>query len=140
MDIQTHTCSKCKIPKPLSEFHKSSSNKNGLASQCKECYNARKRSVYDPEKDKIRKQKFYKQNPNYNKTYNELNKETIYAKNKQYRKDNKEAIKAQQKIGYQKNRKEVIRKAVEYEKERIKILSSLLMRMYNDPVLVFNFS
>mgnify|MGYP007071642235 CR=1 FL=1 len=118
MEIQTHTCSKCKVPKPLSEFHKNSSNKNGLASQCKKCYNARKRSVYDPEKDKIRKQKFYEQNPNYNKSYNELNREKINAQNRQYRKDNKEAIKAQQKIGYQKNRKEVIRKAVEYERKR----------------------
>lgn len=35
------TCSKCKVPKNVSEFYKSSRNADGFRGQCKLCYNAK---------------------------------------------------------------------------------------------------
>lgn len=50
MDIITQKCTKCKIEKPLSEFSKSSRNKNGIVHQCRECV----RLYYLKNQDKIR--------------------------------------------------------------------------------------
>ena len=38
-------CSRCKIEKPLSEFHRNKSRKDGLNHDCKECKNARMREA-----------------------------------------------------------------------------------------------
>lgn len=47
-------CNKCNTTKPLSEFHKKSGRKDGLASTCKSCVNDRQRP-YDPDKNRDQK-------------------------------------------------------------------------------------
>lgn len=122
-DEKKHMCSKCKEIKPLFCFHKNQTNKNGLASQCKDCYNAHKRAKYaeNPEIDKARKQIFYAKNPEYNKNYNNLHRDKIKNTNKIYQKENAEAIKIKKHFIYIKNKKIVVAKAVAYEKNRKEI-------------------
>lgn len=56
------TCSTCKKDKPLSEFNKKSSNKDGLECYCKECHRARNRKHYaeNPAAYKASSEKFKK--------------------------------------------------------------------------------
>lgn len=51
-------CCKCGVVKPSCEFGKSSERKDGLKVYCKVC----RRTECDPEKDKLRKQKWYSEN------------------------------------------------------------------------------
>ncbi len=39
-------CYKCKVEKPLSEFHKSKAHSLGVCPECKSCCNNRKREKY----------------------------------------------------------------------------------------------
>lgn len=59
MTIQeSKTCSLCKVPKPLTDFHACSTTVDGRRAECKKCHTktARKRV------DKLKKEKdFYKQ-------------------------------------------------------------------------------
>lgn len=114
-------CSKCEMLRPIVDFHKNTSNKNGLASHCKICYNEHKRKKYaeNPEKEKRKKQIFYAQNPNYIKEYNLINRKYILSRNKTYREENAELIKIQRKNSYKKNKKLIIAKVVEYEKNKM---------------------
>lgn len=101
------TCSKCHIEKPLTEFNKKSSNKDGYNGQCRVCCNLQKKEYYltnlsyyenyrknNKDKTKINSKNWVINNPSKNKT----NK-------KQYREKNKEKFKE-----YYRN----------YKKERIK--------------------
>lgn len=59
------TCSKCKLEKELTEFHKDATKKDGLCHQCKECARARingKRAA-DPEAARLRECAYRKANP-----------------------------------------------------------------------------
>jgi hypothetical protein len=42
-------CSKCKIEKPRSEFHKRSNTPDGNASKCKDCRSIQRKTYYTPE-------------------------------------------------------------------------------------------
>ena len=44
--VAEKTCSKCGKTKPASEFHANVRSKDHLASQCKECANAKAREIY----------------------------------------------------------------------------------------------
>lgn len=44
---EVKVCSKCKIEKPLSEFSKSISTKDGLQSICKRCVNEYNNKYYE---------------------------------------------------------------------------------------------
>ena len=70
-------CTKCKIEKETTEFHKHTTSKTGLQSQCKDC-----RNVY--------RNSFYSQNKHISKTYYENKKNSIKEERKQYFQDNKE--------------------------------------------------
>lgn len=74
-------CSKCKIVKPLEEYHKDKSSKNGLRSICKECRRPISKIYYLENKEKINKN---------NKRYHEKNKEKINERRKRYYLKNKE--------------------------------------------------
>jgi len=43
---KTKICGKCKIPKPLDEFHKHRNGKYGVDGRCKECNNLHRRNKY----------------------------------------------------------------------------------------------
>jgi len=42
---ESKPCKKCGIEKPIEEFARNNTNKNGRAAICKECFNARTREV-----------------------------------------------------------------------------------------------
>jgi len=65
------TCSKCKLPKNLSEFTKDSRSKDGLYSQCKLC----RKHFREANKDRISKSK---------RVYQRLHKEEHVARNQKY--------------------------------------------------------
>lgn len=44
--MESQVCSKCKVEKPFSEYHKRSANKNGLKGTCKECCSKGRRDWY----------------------------------------------------------------------------------------------
>lgn len=46
-ELITKICTKCKIEKPISEFHKKLSSKDGFQSRCKECFKNRPSKQYD---------------------------------------------------------------------------------------------
>lgn len=46
------TCSKCKVPKDLSEFNKSSKKKDGLHNYCRLCSNLKSKQAYKSGKSK----------------------------------------------------------------------------------------
>jgi hypothetical protein len=116
------SCSKCKIEKEFTLFHKSSRNKCGYRSQCISCGNEYKILNKD-------KQKEYFKNRNNSKKeelkvkaseYYLINKERIISKSKEYYDNNKES-----KLEYQK----------EYQKNnKDKRNSYLIERRQNDPL------
>lgn len=61
-------CSKCRESKPLDEFHKDKTTRNGVSSRCKECRKA------------------------YAKVYHKKNKDRINAKDKRYREENRDRV------------------------------------------------
>lgn len=52
--MKTKICSKCKIEKPIEDFDKHNSHKDGLRSECKKCHNEWKRQYRLKNKEKIR--------------------------------------------------------------------------------------
>jgi hypothetical protein len=96
------SCSKCKIEKEFTLFHKSSRNKCGYRSQCISCENEYK----EANKDKRRE---YDKNRVYNKErniqYYSLNKDNILLKRKEHYQNNKESKLVYQRE-YQKNNKD----------------------------------
>lgn len=112
--MKTKVCTKCKIRKPVSDFNKDKSKKDGYYSSCKECSKKSDKEYKQNNKHKIDAyQKEYRQkNKEYfrqkSKEYYQLNKEKLKEDKARYRENNKEKIKAQQ-IEYRKNNPEKIR-------------------------------
>jgi len=77
-------CSKCKIEKNYSEFHKDKKAKDGLRSRCKCCL----KKYYQENKEYIKQ--YRKENKERIKQYYQENKERINEYNKQYQQENKE--------------------------------------------------
>lgn len=103
------TCSKCKESKPVTEFNKCKSNKDGLAYACKTC----KREI-----DRIYRQK---------------NKDALKKKKSKYYFDNKEQINSKHAQYYQDNKEEIKSKAKEYrDNNRDKINAYFRKRLKND--------
>ena len=134
-------CSKCKIKKPLTEYHNNSSKRDGKASACKECRNAYNREksreigydvLYrralerDPDKYKARAAKYY-----------ERNTEKVKARSREWREKNPEKKKQQRALHYQNNREQYIERAAKWAEEnrgrRREISRDYAARFYNDP-------
>jgi len=62
--METKVCYRCKQEKPLSEFSKRRSSKDGAVGECKTCDSDRCRNYYKKNKEKVLKQKsdYYKKN------------------------------------------------------------------------------
>jgi hypothetical protein len=90
--MDTKICSKCGIEKPVSEFYKNRSRKDGLCYRCKDCAAA----YYQDHKDK---------KSTYNQNYYKENKDELNASSHRYYKENKEKI-ANQKHGYNQDHRE----------------------------------
>lgn len=104
-------CSNCKNIKPLSEFHKNKSQKDGHQHYCKVCRgdSVRRKKYRDANKDKIAK---------WRKNDYEKNKEKRLEYHSRYRKENKEKLKSYR----EKNKEKLKSYAKEYKtKNRSKI-------------------
>ena len=87
-------CSRCKVEKELTEFHKKKTTKDGLSNSCKSCVKE------------------------YSKKHYQANKEYRKEQIKEYRKNNKENVKEYKKKHYQANKKK-IKEYQKANKERI---------------------
>jgi hypothetical protein len=111
------SCSKCKIEKEFTLFHKSSRNKCGYRSQCISCENEYKEANKDKLKEYFKNRVY---DPSIKKEYYLLNKERIKDNYRKYYENNKES-----KLEYQK----------EYQKNnKDKRNSYLIERRQNDPL------
>lgn len=91
MTIYTKTCTRCKILKPASEFHKKKSSSDGHRTVCKEC----RKSYYEDNKHLLSilwKQRY------------EANKQVYLDYQKKYRENNPQKIAGYQKEYYQTNK------------------------------------
>lgn len=60
--METKICTKCKLEKPISQFNKNISKKDGLQSECKQCHNSLYKQYYTTNKDKFRTNSFNRRN------------------------------------------------------------------------------
>lgn len=114
MIMKTKFCFKCKIEKDVSEFNKNKNKKDGLQTQCRECFKQYRKD--NEESLRLKRTQYYKDNAKiilirkkqnydkdakrkYNKQYYQDNQEKNRAYSKQYRNNekNKEAILAYRK-------------------------------------------
>ena len=91
---QMKVCKKCNETKPLTEFHKDKSAKDGRHAYCKAC-------------KRISAKQWYQEN-----------KEAIAEHHRQYRQKNKEAITEHQRQWYQENKKAFLERGRQYRQER----------------------
>jgi hypothetical protein len=86
-------CSKCKQEKPLTEFYKNKSYKDGFGNQCKKCYLEYSNTLYQQNKDHWvkRSTQWNKENKEYISKYMsdyfQQNKEKIYNTRRKYIKE-----------------------------------------------------
>jgi hypothetical protein len=104
-------CKKCNIEKPLTEFHKNRSIKDGYALYCKTCSINKHKTYYQNNKEVIKqktniyyqnnketileksktKPSYHKSNPNYYQNYRKKNKNKLNEYFVEWRKNNKSA-------------------------------------------------
>ena len=78
-------CSKCKLPKELTEFHKDRRHKDGLRYNCKACAKVYDKAHYEANKDDIAQTQ---------KAYKEANKEKLKARKKAHHEAHKDKYSA----------------------------------------------
>ena len=106
-------CSGCKVEKDFSEFNKHRNHKYGLSSKCKDCTREYNKKYQQNNKEKIAKQK---------KEWNRKNLDRIAEKSREYKQNNKEKIEEYQKKYRENNRDKIAerqRKYRENNKEKI---------------------
>ena len=108
--IKYKVCTTCKLTKPLSEFNKDRSTKDGHDCRCRDCSKARNRQYQATHKETCAKAK---------KRYLEANKEKVAAKQKAYREAHRDELNAKKKI-YRQTHPEKIKAYAEAHKEETK--------------------
>jgi 5-methylcytosine-specific restriction endonuclease McrA len=86
--VASKVCTKCGVNKPLSEFHKKKSTKDGLQCACKVCILAENAAYKNAHRE---------ESSAYNKAYYAQNREKVLAYGSQWAKDNKEKVNARAK-------------------------------------------
>ena len=105
------TCTKCGAEKPLLEFNKSKSSKDGLSYQCKLCAKTSASNWYEDNKESAKhiRKKYYDENidkiKEYQKIWRAKNKEILDVKKTEWRKNNLEKQRQSSKK-YRENNKE----------------------------------
>ena len=90
--MKTKVCTKCKVEKELSEFHKKKDTKDGVRSQCKVCRNEdnkkyrQRPEVQQHEKEYRRRPDVREHRKQYNKEYYSQNREEIIQNHIKYKK------------------------------------------------------
>jgi len=114
--MKTKICSKCKRELDTTQFSKNKSRKDGLCSECKECY--KKWYEENREKQLEYKKKWHEENREkqleYTKKWYEENKEKALEYAKKWREENREKRLEYAKKWYEENRE----KQLEYYKSR----------------------
>lgn len=112
--METKKCNKCNLDKPVTEYYKDKSKKDGLVTFCIECKSLGSKLSYEKNaKKRLKKAKEYREkykndiNHN-NREYYNLNKEVYSKKAKEYREKNKDKIKENAKIYYQENKDKIM--------------------------------
>lgn len=88
------TCTKCGVPKPLDQFHRTKKSKDGRCHYCKECRKPLGREHYEDTRD---------EKLAYQKEYASKNKESVQARNKDWRKENRDRLLEEKKKHYLSN-------------------------------------
>lgn len=109
----TKKCTKCGKEKPLSEFNKNKTTKDGHRFQCRECQKEsgvlyRKRNV---EKGKIYRKKYYQDHKEERADYQRRNKDSVNINKKRYVERNPEKRKQQSRNYYHRHREEIKERA-----------------------------
>lgn len=118
--MQTRKCTKCKIKKVITEFHKDSTRKDSLSCWCKACIKIQQKRYYTRHKLNIKSKckKYRSKNKEkikaYHLIYNIDNKEKIKAYHKTYYDKNKDILTSQQKIYYIKNAEKIKKRCKKY--------------------------
>lgn len=115
--MKNKICPMCKVTRDYSEYHKSKSTKDGLASNCKSC-----RKIIT---------KKSKQKTNSDKRYYEKNKDKIKKKVKKWKEENKEHVVVKRKEYYEKNKKRICEKNREWARDN-RVRSNKIKKKYND--------
>jgi len=116
-------CSKCGEIKPISEFNKDISRKDGCASSCKACKklyrleNKERISEYRKEYYPRYRLEHEKELSEYKKEYYKTNKASILQKNRKYYVENRASILESNKDYYEKNREHTLEVAKRYRNE-----------------------
>lgn len=83
------TCKSCEESKPLEEYHNEKRGKYGKRSVCKVCYNAKSKAYRESPQGqaatKAYREKWYEENPDYNRRYYEENRERVLEQNRNWR-------------------------------------------------------
>lgn len=102
-------CTKCKISKYYSEFHRMKSSPDGYKPRCKECRNSSGRKYYTENSDKVKEshKRYYRENLEYRR-----------AKIKEYGRKNKDKASERSRRSYERNRDEILIRNRETSKQR----------------------
>lgn len=122
--MKQKTCTKCEnvLPANSDNFYKRKDSKDGLRSDCKQCFNYKSKLYANRNKEKIKE---------YQAWYHRTNKEQIREQRKEYREKNADAIKEKKRIYHQENKVYIndrVKKYYEGNKERV----LAYQRWYND--------
>lgn len=116
-------CSKCGEVKPLEEFNKDKSRKDGRQVRCRECEKQRNRQYNKVNREQIaeRKKQYHQDNREkqleQNRQYHQDNRKKIAERKKQYCEANREKIVKRKKEYYQANRKQIAEYSKQYRKD-----------------------
>ncbi len=128
------TCTKCKASKPLDNFHKKSSSKDGYRPDCKACVAEFNRKRYEQKREEIKarvmsryreigQKEYYERSRSYAQEYYQKNKERINKRNAEYAKNNREVrrgVKARYRAQLVKGMSKLDRKKSTLHRKRIK--------------------
>jgi len=107
-------CKKCNETKPLTEFHKDKSAKDGRHAYCKACKRISAKQWYQENKEAIAE---------HHRQYRQKNKEAISEHNRQYRQKNKEAVLEYQRQYYQENKEAIAKRERQYYQKNKEAIS-----------------
>jgi len=124
--MDTKICNKCNLDKPVNEYYKDKTKKDGLASFCIECKKRSGKLSYEKNAEKrIAKAKQYREQNRdkvnkKNKLYYLKNKQTFSEKSKIYREANSDNIKKMSKQYYEENKHKVLERYFKNRENELK--------------------
>lgn len=113
-------CSKCKLVKPLSEFNRNRTKKDGHEARCRRCSCEHLKSYREAHKEKLKeeKRKYYKKHKEEiqkrKRKYYKANREEISKIQREYNKANKEEINERKRKCYKANREKINKQHKKY--------------------------